>query len=87
MVEVSRQAGEQMPAASWAVARRYSEFHELHRRLRAQYPAVRRLDFPRRRVMMKLQQDFLDKRRSALEHYLRVSYMPTIHPPTHSLSS
>ncbi|KAI9885137.1 MAG: hypothetical protein M1823_003067 [Watsoniomyces obsoletus] len=71
MVEVSRHAGEQMPAASWAVARRYSEFHELHRRLRTQYPNVRRLDFPRRRVMMKLQQDFLDKRRLALEHYLR----------------
>ncbi len=78
LVEVSRHAGEQMPAASWAVARRYSQFHELHRRLRAQYPSVRRLDFPRRRMMMKLQQDFLDKRRMALEKYLQVRYTAQI---------
>ena len=72
LIEVSRHAGEQTPAASWTVARRFSTFHDLHRRLRAQYPSVRRLDFPRRRVMMKLQQDFLDKRRLALEKYLQV---------------
>lgn len=73
-MEVSRHAGEQMPAACWAVARRYSEFHELHRQLRAQYPFVRRLDFPRRRVVMKLQQEFLRKRRIALETYLQVGH-------------
>lgn len=71
LVEVSRHAGEQMLAATWAVARRYSQFHELNRRLRAQYPSVRQLDFPRRRMMLKLQQDFLDKRRMALEKYLQ----------------
>ena len=70
VIEVQRQTGENMPAASWAVARRYSEFHDLHKRLRHLYPAVRRIDFPRRRLMMKLQQDFLHKRRMALEEYL-----------------
>ena len=30
LIEVRRNAGEQMPAATWGVARRYSEFHELH---------------------------------------------------------
>jgi sorting nexin-25 len=71
VIEVQRKAGEQMPAASWAVARRYSEFHELHQRLRMRYPSTRSLDFPRRRVVMKLQKDFLHRRRIALEAYLR----------------
>jgi len=62
-----------MPAASWAVARRYSEFHDLHQRLRLMYPAVRHFDFPRRRLVLKLQKDFLQKRRFSLEKYLRVS--------------
>ena len=71
LVEVQRKAGEQMPAASWAVARRYSEFHDLHQRLRKRYPSTRSLDFPRRRMVMKLQKEFLHKRRVALEEYLR----------------
>ncbi|WEW55660.1 tRNA (guanine-N(7)-)-methyltransferase (tRNA(m7G46)-methyltransferase) [Emydomyces testavorans] len=71
LIEVKRKAGEQMPAASWAVPRRYSEFHELHHQLRTRYPAVRYLEFPRRRVVMKLQKDFLHKRRQGLEAYLQ----------------
>lgn len=71
VIEVQRDAGEQMPAASWAVARRYSEFHELHQKLRMRYPSVRQLEFPRRRMVMKLQKEFLRKRRLALETYLQ----------------
>ena len=71
VVEVQRKAGEQMPAATWTITRRYSEFHELHQRLRIKYPSVRNLDFPRRRMVLHLQSDFLHKRRVALEKYLR----------------
>ena len=71
VIEVQRKAGDGMSAASWAVARRYSEFHDLHQRLRSIYPTVRNLDFPRRRLVMKLQRDFLHKRRVSLENYLR----------------
>ena len=71
VIEVQRKAGENMSATSWAVARRYSEFHDLHQHLRNIYPAVRSLDFPRRRLVMKLQRDFLHKRRISLEAYLR----------------
>ncbi|KAL8822536.1 MAG: hypothetical protein Q9191_006730, partial [Dirinaria sp. TL-2023a] len=71
IIEVQRKANEQLAAASWAVARRYSEFHDLNQRLRNFYPAVRNLEFPRRRLVMKLQRDFLQKRRNALERYLR----------------
>ena len=70
VIEVRRQAGDQMPAAVWAIARRYSEFHELNKRLRSRYPAVRNLDFPRRQVVLKLQRDLLEKRKSTLERYL-----------------
>ncbi|KAF4595905.1 intermediate filament protein [Ophiocordyceps camponoti-floridani] len=71
VVEVQRNAGEQMPAASWIVTRRYSEFHDLHQKLRFGYPSVRGLDFPRRRMVMKFQSEFLRKRSAALEAYLR----------------
>lgn len=71
VIEVSRNAGAKMPAAAWMVARRYSEFLELHQRLRTCYASVRNLDFPRRRMVMKLQSEFLRKRRIALEKYLR----------------
>lgn len=61
-----------MPAAVWMVTRRYSEFHELNKRLRARFPAVRNLEFPRRQTLFTLQKDFLQKRRVILEKYLKV---------------
>lgn len=71
VIEVRRQAGDQMPAAVWAIPRRYSEFHDLHQKLRRRYPSTRNLEFPRRRVVMKLQKQFLQNRRLALERYLQ----------------
>ena len=72
VIEVKRKAGDQMPAATWVISRRYSEFHELHKNLRTKFPQVRNLEFPRRQMMLKLQKDFLHKRRLGLEKYLRV---------------
>jgi sorting nexin-25 len=72
IIEVARQAGEHMSAATWVVPRRYSEFHDLNKRLRSRYPQVRNLEFPRRQMpVLKLQKDFLEKRRALLEKYLR----------------
>lgn len=71
VVKVQRQAGDQMAAVSWAIAHRYSEFHDLHSKLRRRYPSTRTLEFPRRRMVMKLQKQFLHNRRVALEAYLR----------------
>ena len=79
VIEVTRKTNEQISAASWAVARRYSEFHDLHHRLRRLYPAVRELDFPRRRLVMKLQREFLHKRRVSLQDYLReLLHLPAV---------
>ncbi|GAB7338510.1 hypothetical protein MBLNU457_5261t1 [Dothideomycetes sp. NU457] len=71
VIEVRRQAGDQMPAAKWTVTRRYSEFHELNKRLRARFDAVRNLDFPSRQTLFTLQKDFLQRRKVALEKFLR----------------
>ncbi|KAL8243781.1 hypothetical protein R6Q59_010039 [Mikania micrantha] len=71
VIEVQRQAADQMPSAIWAISRRYSEFHDLHQRLRRRYPSTRNLEFPRRRMVMKLQKHFLHSRRVALEAYLQ----------------
>ncbi|KAJ4301898.1 tRNA (guanine-N(7)-)-methyltransferase (tRNA(m7G46)-methyltransferase) [Kalmusia sp. IMI 367209] len=71
VIEVRRRAGDQMPTAAWVVSRRYSEFHDLNKRLRSKFPQVRNLEFPRRQMMLKLQKDFLQKRRLGLEKYLR----------------
>ncbi|KAG8626019.1 hypothetical protein KVT40_006420 [Elsinoe batatas] len=71
VIEVRKQAGDQMPAAAWTVARRYSEFHELNKRLRTRFESVRNMEFPRRQTLFTLQKDFLQRRRVALERYLR----------------
>ncbi|KAF2862735.1 hypothetical protein K470DRAFT_212335 [Piedraia hortae CBS 480.64] len=71
VIQVRRQAGESMPAATWAITRRYSQFHELHKRLKALFPSVRELEFPKRQAFLTLQKDFLQKRRGILERYLR----------------
>jgi sorting nexin-25 len=60
-----------MPAATWVVGRRYSEFHTLNKRLKSRYPSIRALEFPRRQVVLKLQKDFLQKRRVLLERWLQ----------------
>ena len=79
MIEVSRNAGEHIPAASWVVARRYREFHVLHQRLRRLYTEVQQLKLPRRRLVMKMQTEFLQRRRSLLENYLqRLLRLPAV---------
>ena len=71
VVEVRRAADGDLPAATWEVRRRYSQFHDLHKRLRARFAGVKELDFPRRQALFTLQRDFVEKRRRTLERYLR----------------
>ena len=71
-VRIQRRGSSETPSTSWAVTKRYSQFHELHRRLRHRFPFVRELPFPKRQVVATLQNDFIRKRRAALEHYLQL---------------
>jgi len=71
VIEVQRRAGEKGSPVTWAIMRRYSEFYDLHKRLRARYSSVCDLEFPKKQMVFTLQKEFLRKRRAALERYLR----------------
>lgn len=56
--------------AGWIIARRFSQFYRLHEYLRAIYPEVSGLPFPKKSVF-KLQKQTVEHRQKALETYLR----------------
>lgn len=72
IIEVERLASDGSVSAGWVVARRYSQFFQLHQHLRSKFPQVRKLDFPKKSVVLKFQhKSFLDTRKVALHNYLR----------------
>ncbi|VVT50432.1 uncharacterized protein SAPINGB_P002760 [Magnusiomyces paraingens] len=72
VIEVERLDFNGNISAGWVVARRYSQFFQLHQLLRSIFPQVRNLEFPKKRVVLKFQQkSFADVRRIALQKYLR----------------
>lgn len=72
VIEVEKLASDGNISAGWVVARRYSQFFQLHQLLRSMFPEVRKLSFPKKRVVLKFQQkSFADARRTALQKYLR----------------
>ncbi|KAI9308239.1 PXA domain-containing protein [Cunninghamella echinulata] len=58
-------------ASGWIVARRYSEFFELHQKLKTIYPNVKMIEFPAKWPLLKLQKSFVEARRINLERYLK----------------
>ncbi|ANB14223.1 Mdm1p [Sugiyamaella lignohabitans] len=72
IIEVQKLDAEGNQTAGWIVARRYSQFFDLHQHLKDQFAGVRKLDFPRKRVFLKFQpKTLVDARRVALEKYLK----------------
>ncbi|KAG8768998.1 Intermediate filament protein [Ceratobasidium sp. 428] len=71
LVEIQQLASDGSFASGWGVARRYSEFYQMHTRLKERYAAVRALEFPGKRLVTSLSNNFVDSRRSALEKYLQ----------------
>lgn len=72
IIEVERLASDGSVSAGWVVARRYSQFFQLHQHLRARFPQVKKLDFPKKGVVLKFQhKSFVDARKIALQNYLR----------------
>lgn len=72
IIEVRRTDLEGSVSAGWIVGRRYTQFLRLHQHLRTQFPELRSVAFPRKRVVLKLQQRFfVESRRAALERYLQ----------------
>lgn len=75
IVEVQKFSNEDpdVVTAGWIVARRFSQFFKLHEYLKARYPLVATLRFPKRTVLvLKFQQkQVADLRKVALEEYLQ----------------
>jgi sorting nexin-25 len=65
--------------SSWTVSRRYSEFFELHRSLRRQFPEVKTISFPKKSnpigAVLKTRVEFIEGRMVSLERYLQVSLL------------
>lgn len=61
-----------VPVAGWMVARRFSQFYRLHQYLKHAYPEVENVSFPKRKVVMKFQeQALIEERKRKLQAYLR----------------
>ncbi|KIJ53798.1 hypothetical protein M422DRAFT_775777 [Sphaerobolus stellatus SS14] len=71
LIEVQQLAADGSYASGWVVARRYSEFFNLHQTLKDKYLAVKNLEFPGKRLVTSLSSSFVDTRRAALEKYLQ----------------
>ncbi|CEP07570.1 hypothetical protein [Parasitella parasitica] len=71
VIEIQQLGADGNYASGWIVARRYSEFFALHQKLKEHYPAVRRIEFPAKWPLLKLQKPFVEARRISLERYLR----------------
>lgn len=70
IIEVQKLSGDQI-LAGWMVARRFSQFYKLHEYLKAHYPSVTSVKFPKRMVATLKQKQLVDQRRRQLESYLR----------------
>ncbi|KAF8522877.1 PhoX domain-containing protein [Hysterangium stoloniferum] len=71
LVEVQQMAMDGSFTSGWVVARRYSEFFNMHQSLKDKYLAVRNLEFPGKRLVTSLSNSFVDTRRISLEKYLQ----------------
>ncbi|GMM29417.1 Mdm1 protein [Martiniozyma asiatica (nom. inval.)] len=59
-------------SAKWTVNRRYSQFYELNHYLKTKYPIVSTFNFPKRKMVMKFQQEYLiEERLVAFNEYLK----------------
>ncbi|XP_065667120.1 sorting nexin-13 isoform X3 [Hydra vulgaris] len=56
---------------NWTVIRRYSDFHDFHMQLREKYESLHWLQLPVKKKFGNMDQDFIDKRKYALENYLQ----------------
>jgi len=74
VIEVQRLSKDNpnLAVAGWMVARRFSQFFKLHKYLKARYPEIANISFPKRKVVMKFQQTSLvESRKAYLQKYLR----------------
>ena len=57
-------------SSNWIVCRRYSDFHDLHMKLKEKYSSLQSLTLPGKKTFGNMDRSFIEKRRHALEEYL-----------------
>ncbi|XP_076461622.1 sorting nexin-13-like [Babylonia areolata] len=62
----------------WDVYRRYSDFHDLNMILTEKFPDLQGPTLPGKTMLKNMSKDFLEKRRRALDHYLRALLKPEL---------
>ncbi|GAB1527358.1 tRNA (guanine-N(7)-)-methyltransferase (tRNA(m7G46)-methyltransferase) [Rhizoctonia solani] len=72
LVEIQQLAMDGSFASGWGVARRYSEFYDMHTRLKERFVEVRSLEFPGKKFVTALSNNMVDTRRVGLEKYLQI---------------
>lgn len=55
---------------NWIVCRRYSDFHDLHMKLREKYSSLQSISLPGKKTFGNMDRSFIEKRRKSLEDYL-----------------
>ncbi|KAJ1301386.1 hypothetical protein OPQ81_008648 [Rhizoctonia solani] len=71
LVEIQQLSMDGSFASGWSVARRYSEFYDMHTRLKEKFVEVRSLEFPGKKFVTALSNNMVDSRRVGLEKYLQ----------------
>lgn len=73
IIEVQKFGIDGTVSAGWIVARRYSQFFDLHNHLRATFPHVQKLSFPKKQMVLKFhqQKSLVESRKISLERYLK----------------
>ncbi|KAH7334603.1 PXA domain-containing protein [Rhizoctonia solani] len=71
LVEIQQLTMDESYATGWVVARRYSEFYDMHTRLKERFTEVRALEFPGKKFVTALSNNLVDSRRTGLEKYLQ----------------
>ena len=65
-------------ASSWNVQRRYSDFFALNALIESRFPNLASLGFPGKKTFNNLNQEFLERRKKALNSYLRALLLPEV---------
>ncbi|KAK9499578.1 hypothetical protein O3M35_002596 [Rhynocoris fuscipes] len=63
---------------SWHIYRRYSDFHELHRKIKEKFPELSKLPFPAKKTFHNMERKTLERRMLCLNSYLKSLTQPTM---------
>ncbi|BES92879.1 Sorting nexin C terminal [Nesidiocoris tenuis] len=63
---------------SWHIYRRYSDFYELHQKIKEKFPELSKLSFPAKKTFGNMERKTLERRMMHLNNYLRSLFTPGV---------